>query len=68
MLRPRKSVITIVDNRNKQKKIRWKITKAKRIAQGLFQAEIDASIESTTARSEPREIQTQQLMPVRVSR
>ena len=49
-------------------KNRWKITKAKRIAQVLFQAEIDASIKSTTARSEPREIQTQQLMPVRVSR
>ena len=51
-----------------EKKNRWKITKAKRIAQVSFQAKIDASNESTTARSESREIQTQQLMPVRVSR
>ena len=42
----------------------WKSTKAKRIAQVLFQAKIDASNGSTTARSESREIQTQQLMPV----
>ena len=68
MLRPRKSVVTFIDYRNEQKKNRLKIKKAKRIAQVSFQAEIDASIESTTARSEPREIQTQQLMPVRVSR
>ena len=47
---------------------RWKITKGKIIAQVSFQAKIDASNESTTARSESREIQTQQLMPVRVSR
>ena len=46
---------------------RWKITKGKRIAQVSFQAKIDASNEST-ARSKSREIQTQQLMPVRVSR
>ena len=46
----------------------WKITKAKRIAQVSLQATIDARNESTTTRSESREIQTQQLMPVRVSR
>ena len=46
----------------------WKSTKAKRIAQVSFQAKIDASNGSTTARSESREIQTQQLMPVRVRR
>ena len=42
--------------------------KTKRIAQVLFQARIDASNRSTAARSESREIQIQQLMPVRVSR
>ena len=67
MLRPRKSVVTIVNYRNEWKN-RWKITKAKRIAQVSFQAKIDASNKSTTARSKSREIQTQQLMPVRVSR
>ena len=67
MLRPRKSVVMIVNYRNKLEN-RLKITKAKRIAQVSFQAKIDASNESTTARSESREIQTQQLMPVRVSR
>ena len=67
MLRPRKSVVTIVNYCNEQKS-RWKITKAKRIAQVSFQARIDASNKSTTARSESREVQTQQLMPVRVSR
>ena len=35
----------------------WKPTKAKRIAQVLIQAKIDASNGSTTARSETREIQ-----------
>ena len=38
------------------------------IPQVSFQAKIDASNESTTARSGSREIQTQQLMPVGVSR
>ena len=47
---------------------KWKLTKAKRIAQVLPQAEIDANSEPTTARSEPREVQTQQLVPVRVCR
>ena len=42
--------------------------KTKRNAQVSFQAKIDASGGSTTARSESREIQIQQLMPVRVSR
>ena len=51
-----------------QTKNEWKSTKAKRIAQVLFQAKIEASNRSTTARSESREIQTQQLMPVRGSR
>ena len=46
----------------------WKSTKTKRIAQVSFQVKIDASSDSTTARSESGEIQTQQLMPVRVSR
>ena len=35
----------------------WKSTKAKRIAQVSFQAKIDASHVSTTARSKAREIQ-----------
>ena len=35
----------------------WKSTVAKRIAQVLFQAKIDASNGSTRARSETREIQ-----------
>ena len=35
----------------------WKSTKAKGIAQVLFQAKIDASYESTRAESETREIQ-----------
>ena len=35
-------------------------TKAKRIAQVLPQAEIGTSSKPTTARNEPREIQTQQ--------
>ena len=35
----------------------WKPTKAKRIAQVLFQAKIDASYRSTTAEDETREIQ-----------
>ena len=61
MLRPRKPVVTIINYRSEQKN-RWKITKAKRIAQVSFQAKIDASNESTTAESESREIQTQQLM------
>ena len=56
MLRPRKSVVIIVNYRNEQKN-RWKITKAKRIAQVSFQAQIDPSNESTTARSKSREIQ-----------
>ena len=51
-----------------ERKTGGKITKAKRIAQVSFQTKIDTSNESTTARSESREIQTQQLMPVRVSR
>ena len=42
----------------------WKATKAKRIAQVSFQAKIDASYRSTRARSEAREIQNTQLMPV----
>ena len=67
MLRPRESIVTIVNYHNEWKN-RWKITKAKRIAQVSFQAKIDASNESMTARSKSREIQTQQLMPVRVSR
>ena len=56
MLRPKKPVITIVNYRNEQKN-KWKSTKTKRIAQVLFQARIDASSESTTARSKSREIQ-----------
>ena len=39
------------------KKNWWKSTEAKRIAQVSFQAKIDASSKSTTARSETREIQ-----------
>ena len=39
------------------KKNEWKSTKAKRIAQVLFQAKIDASHGSTRARSEAREVQ-----------
>ena len=35
----------------------WKSTKAKGIAQVLFQAKIDASYGSTTAENETREIQ-----------
>ena len=46
----------IVNYRNEQKN-EWKSTKAKRIAQVSFQARIDAHSESTTARSESREIQ-----------
>ena len=66
MLRPSKPVVTIVNYRYERKN-EWK-TKTKGIAQVSFQAKIDASSDSTTARSESREIQTQQLMPVRVSR
>ena len=40
-----------------EKKNEWKSTKAKRIAQVSFQAKIDTSNGSTTARSETREIQ-----------
>ena len=47
----------IVNYCNEQKKNEWKSTKAKRIAQVLFQAKIDASHRSTRARSEAREIQ-----------
>ena len=66
-MRPKKPVVTIV--KLPQRMINeWKPTKAKRIAQVLFQVKIDASNGSTTARSETKEIQTQQLMPVRVSR
>ena len=46
----------------------WKSTKTKEIAQVSSQAKIDTNSESTTARSESREIQTQHLVPVRVSR
>ena len=67
MLRPKKPVVMIV-KLLQQMKNEWKSTKAKRIAQVSFQAKIDSSNGSTTARSESREIQTQQLMPVRVSR
>ena len=67
MLRPKKPVVTIV-NYHKERKERVKYNKTKRIAQVSFQARIDASNGSTRARSESREIQTQQLMPVRVSR
>ena len=49
-------------------KNKWKSTKAKRIAPVSFQAKMDTSNESTSARSESREIQTQQLMTVRVNR
>ena len=67
MLRPSKLVVTIINYRKEQKE--WvKNNKTKRIAQVSFQARIDTSNGSTTARSESREIQTQQLMPVRVSR
>ena len=58
----------MIVNYRDERKNRWKITKAKRIAQVSFQVKVDASNVSTTARSESREIQTQQLMPVRVSR
>ena len=67
MLRPKKPVIKIIKLPQGMKN-EWKPTKAKRIAQVSFQAKIDASNGSTTARSETRDIQTQQLMPVRVSR
>ena len=67
MLRPKKPVITIVKLPQRMKN-KWNSTKSKRIPQVLFQAKIDTSNRSTTARSESREIQTQQLMPVRVSR
>ena len=67
MLRPKKPVVMIIKLPQRTKN-EWKPTKAKRIAQALFQAKIDTSNGSTTARSETREIQTQQLMPVRVSR
>ena len=40
-----------------EKKKEWKSTKAKRIAQVLFQAKIDASHGSTGARSEAREVE-----------
>ena len=56
MLRPKKPVIMIVNYCNERKN-EWKSTKAKRIAQVSFQARIDASSKSTTARSESREIQ-----------
>ena len=56
MLRPSKPVVMIVNYHNKQKN-KWKSTKAKRIAQVSFQAKIDTSNGSTTARSETREIQ-----------
>ena len=56
MLQLKKSVIMIVNYHNEWKN-RWKITKAKTIAQVLFQSKIDASNKSTTARSESREIQ-----------
>ena len=48
MLRPRKTVVKIVNYRNEREN-RWKITKTKRIAQVSFQAKIDAGSESTTA-------------------
>ena len=67
MLRPKKPVVMIVKLLQRTKN-EWKSTKAKRIAHVSFQARIDARNGSTTARSESREIQTQQLMPVRVSR
>ena len=67
---PKKPVVMIINchNKKKQKKNEWKSTKAKRIAQVSSQAEIGASSGPTTARSEPREIQRQQLVPVRVCR
>ena len=63
MLRPKKPVVTIVKLPCRTKN-EWKSIKAKRIAQVLFQAKIDTSNGSTRARSESREIQTQQLMAV----
>ena len=56
MLRPSKSVVTIVKLLQRMKN-EWKSTKAKRIAQVSFQAKIDTSHGSTRARSETREIQ-----------
>ena len=55
-LRPSKLVVTIekLPHRTDNE---WKPTKAKRIAQVLFQAKIDTSYRSTTAENETREIQ-----------
>ena len=44
-------------------KNKWKSTKAERIAQVSFQVRIDASSESTTARSESREVQNTTIDP-----
>ena len=44
------------------------LTITKNCSHVLFQVKIDASSGSTGAGSEPREIQKQQLMPVRVGR
>ena len=67
MLQPKKPAVTIVKLQQRMKN-EWKSTKAKRIAQVSFQAKIDASNGSTTARVKQEKFKTQQLMKVRVSR
>ena len=56
MLRPSKPVVTIIKYR-KEMKNKWKSTKAKGIAQVLFQVKIGTSYGSTRAESKTREIQ-----------
>ena len=51
MLQPSKPVVTIIKLPHRMKN-EWKSTKAKRIAQVLFQAKIDAGYGSTRAESE----------------
>ena len=55
-LRPGKPVVTILKLPHRMDN-EWKSTKAKRIAQVLFQAKIDTSYRSTMAENETREIQ-----------